>query len=157
MPATAFPCGGRITPFCSRRVGCLQIIASKKGTLAFKSRIFATKPMLVRTCRLLSHQARSAVCHRHDRLAYITFPRQHWAKLHSTNPIKRFNGEIKHRTKSPGASPAREQAPASSTTTTRQSDWLALLLDGYFRLLDDSFQLHDDGYHRRNDGIQHKE
>ncbi|CDZ29743.1 Hypothetical protein NGAL_HAMBI1146_07910 [Neorhizobium galegae bv. officinalis] len=30
-----------------------------------------------------------------DMLAYMTFPRQHWTKLHSTNPIERLNGEIK--------------------------------------------------------------
>lgn len=33
-----------------------------------------------------------------DVLAYMTFPKQHWAKLHSTNPIERLNGEIKRRT-----------------------------------------------------------
>lgn len=33
-----------------------------------------------------------------DVLAYMTFPKQHWAKLHSTNPIERLNGEIKKRT-----------------------------------------------------------
>lgn len=27
----------------------------------------------------------------------MTFPRQHWTKLHSTNPIERLNGEIKRR------------------------------------------------------------
>ena len=32
-----------------------------------------------------------------DVLAYITFTIQHWAKLHSTNPIERLNGEIKRR------------------------------------------------------------
>jgi transposase-like protein len=26
------------------------------------------------------------------------FPREHWTKLHSTNPIERPNGEIKRRT-----------------------------------------------------------
>ena len=31
-------------------------------------------------------------------LAYITLPREHRAKLHSTNPIERLNGEIKRRT-----------------------------------------------------------
>lgn len=31
-------------------------------------------------------------------LAYMTFPAQHRAKLHSTNPIERLNGEIKRRT-----------------------------------------------------------
>lgn len=34
----------------------------------------------------------------HDVLAYMSFPKEHWAKLHSTNPIKRLNGEIKRRT-----------------------------------------------------------
>jgi putative transposase len=33
-----------------------------------------------------------------DVLAYMTFPKQHWAKLHSTNPIERLNGEIERRT-----------------------------------------------------------
>ena len=31
-------------------------------------------------------------------LAYMGFPSQHRAKLHSTNPIERLNGEIKRRT-----------------------------------------------------------
>ena len=30
-------------------------------------------------------------------LAYMTFPKEHRAKLHSTNPIERLNGEIKRR------------------------------------------------------------
>ncbi|APO77226.1 IS256 family insertion sequence transposase domain-containing protein (plasmid) [Rhizobium etli 8C-3] len=34
----------------------------------------------------------------HDVLAYLTFPKEHRAKLHSTNPIERLNGEIKRRT-----------------------------------------------------------
>ena len=33
-----------------------------------------------------------------DVLAYMTFPGQHRAKLHSTNPLERLNGEIKRRT-----------------------------------------------------------
>jgi len=32
-----------------------------------------------------------------DVLAYMNFPAQHRAKLHSTNPIERLNGEIKRR------------------------------------------------------------
>jgi putative transposase len=31
-------------------------------------------------------------------LAFMTFPKEHRAKLHSTNPIERLNGEIKRRT-----------------------------------------------------------
>jgi transposase-like protein len=33
-----------------------------------------------------------------DVLAYMTFPKEHRLKLHSTNPIERLNGEIKRRT-----------------------------------------------------------
>ncbi len=32
-----------------------------------------------------------------DVLAYMSFPAQHRAKIHSTNPIERLNGEIKRR------------------------------------------------------------
>ncbi len=33
-----------------------------------------------------------------DVLAYMTFPKEHRVKIHSTNPIERLNGEIKRRT-----------------------------------------------------------
>lgn len=33
-----------------------------------------------------------------DVLAYMTFPKEHRAKIHSTNPLERLNGEIKRRT-----------------------------------------------------------
>lgn len=33
----------------------------------------------------------------HDVLAYMSFPRQHRTKLHSTNPIERLNKEVKRR------------------------------------------------------------
>ena len=34
----------------------------------------------------------------HDVLAYMTFPKEHRSKLHSTNPLERLHGEIKRRT-----------------------------------------------------------
>ena len=40
-----------------------------------------------------------------DVLAYMTFPKQHWTKLHSTNPIERLNGEIKRCTEVVGIFP----------------------------------------------------
>jgi transposase-like protein len=33
-----------------------------------------------------------------DVLAYMTFPKEHRAKIHSTNPLERVNGEVKRRT-----------------------------------------------------------
>ena len=41
----------------------------------------------------------------HDVLAYMSFPREHRAKLHSNNPIERVNGEVKRRTEVVGIFP----------------------------------------------------
>ena len=40
-----------------------------------------------------------------DVLAYMSFPAQHRAKLHSTNPLERLNGEIKRPTEVLGIFP----------------------------------------------------
>lgn len=42
-----------------------------------------------------------------DILVYKTFPREHWRKIHSTNPLERLNKEIKRRTKVVGVFPDR--------------------------------------------------
>jgi len=38
-------------------------------------------------------------------LAYMTFPKAHWSKLHSINPIERLNGEVKRRAEVVGIFP----------------------------------------------------
>ncbi|WP_236627404.1 transposase, partial [Sulfitobacter sp. HI0027] len=40
-----------------------------------------------------------------DVLAYKSFPREHWVKIHSTNPLERLNKEIKRRTNVVGIFP----------------------------------------------------
>ena len=40
-----------------------------------------------------------------DVLAYMTFPKEHRTKLHSTNPLERLNAEIKRRTNVVGIFP----------------------------------------------------
>ena len=40
-----------------------------------------------------------------DVLAYMSFPKEHRVKIHSTNPIERLNGEIKRRTEVVGIFP----------------------------------------------------
>lgn len=37
--------------------------------------------------------------------AYMAFPAANWAKLHSINPLKRLNGEIKRHTEAVGTVP----------------------------------------------------
>jgi putative transposase len=40
-----------------------------------------------------------------DVLAFMTFPRAHWKQTYSTNPLERFNAEIKRRTNVVGIFP----------------------------------------------------
>ena len=42
---------------------------------------------------------------RDDVLAYMAFPKAHWTKICSTNPLERVNCEVKRRTKSVGIFP----------------------------------------------------
>ncbi|ESX15214.1 transposase [Mesorhizobium sp. LSJC255A00] len=54
-----------------------------------------------------------------DVLAYMTFPKEHRAKLHSTNPIERLNGEIKRRTEVVGISGRNDCQPEALSYTSR--------------------------------------
>jgi transposase-like protein len=49
-----------------------------------------------------------------DVLAYMTFPQQHRAKLHSTNPLERLNGEISAAPRSSASFRTRPPSPAWS-------------------------------------------
>jgi hypothetical protein len=55
-----------------------------------------------------------------DVLAYMTFPTQHRAKLHSTNPLERLNGEIKRRTESLPSGLTRGSSASSRTRPPSQ-------------------------------------
>jgi transposase-like protein len=52
-------------------------------------------------------------------LAYLGFPKEHRAKIHSTNPLERLNGEVKRRTEVVGIFPneAAWSAPSSWNRT----------------------------------------
>src|SRR5262249_52257967 len=45
-----------------------------------------------------------------ETLAYMAFPREHWTRLRTNNPLERLNREIKRRTRVVGAFPDGESA-----------------------------------------------
>jgi transposase-like protein len=45
-----------------------------------------------------------------DVLAYMSFPADHWPKIHSTNGLERLNGEVKRAPRSSASSPMTTQS-----------------------------------------------
>ena len=45
-----------------------------------------------------------------ETLAYMTFPREHWTRIRTNNPLERLNREIRRRTRVVGAFPDGESA-----------------------------------------------
>ncbi len=81
-----------------------------------------------------------------DVLAYMTFPREHRAKLHSTNPIERLNGEIKRRTDVVGIFPNDEaiQRLVGALLLEQNDEWAVqraryMTLESVAPLSDDPF------------------
>jgi putative transposase len=60
-----------------------------------------------------------------DLLAYMSFPREHWRQLYSTNPLERLNEEIKRRSNVVGIFPYREAVIrlVSAVLMEQQDEW----------------------------------
>ncbi len=61
----------------------------------------------------------------HDVFAYMTFPKEHRSKLHSTNPIERLQAEVKRRTNVVGIFPNEDAItrPVGAILLEQNDEW----------------------------------
>ena len=83
----------------------------------------------------------------HDVLAYMTFPKEHRTKLHSTNPIERLHAEIKRRTKVVGIFPNEDAITRliGAVLLEQNDEWGRLK------------EIHDAGIHRPRERHSHRQ
>jgi transposase-like protein len=63
---------------------------------------------------VLAHAGKQAVASSPPSSSFMSFPKDHRPKIHSTNPLERLNGEIKRRTEVVGIFPNEDAIPAWS-------------------------------------------
>jgi putative transposase len=74
-----------------------------------------------------------------DVLAFMDFPKDHRAKIHSINPLERLNGEIKRRTDVVGIFPNEDviTRPVGALLLEENDEWAVLTLETIAPLSDD--------------------
>jgi len=63
----------------------------------------------------------------YDSLTYMAFPKEHWKRIHSTNPLERVNREIKRRINSVGIFPDRDSVTrlVGAVLIQQHEDWIS--------------------------------
>ena len=82
--------------------GDKAIVAAAIRTIFAQPNQEAAKQQLAEVVRAMAPRwpkaAEALAAGEQDVLAYMDFPRAHWTRIHSTNPLERLNREVKRRT-----------------------------------------------------------